>query len=603
MNKLAHALQAPDVHPAPKPACRHRICVLKFGSSVLFSPADYSRAAHEIYRHTRNGEKVVAVVSALDGETDELFGLSDTVGAQHEALTARLVRCGELKSAALMGLALDRAGIPVNVLDPHEMDLTAAGSPLDANLTGLDANRLHDALDTADALVVPGFFAEGENGPVTLGRGGTDLTAVIFSHLLGADRVRLIKDVDGVYTDDPARNPDAERLDRLDYSEALRVSHGLVQEKALIAAEKNDVVVEVAALGKGYATRIGRHEREPGAKRDVKPLRVALLGHGAVGAGVRQLLEAHPGRFALNPILVRDPAAHASAHPDTKAAFTADLAEALGSDPDIVVEVLGGTGLALELLHSALDQDSALVSANKAALARDFEALHAKARKQGKPLLYSASVGGGAPILEAVDRLAQSPGLAMIEGVMNGTSNYLLDRLAEGMPYDEAIAEAQALGFAEADPSADTDGHDAADKLSLLIRHAFDVAVDPASIPKMSIGDIQPHVIAAASAEGARFRQVAHCHLSDDGQVSARVDLVRLPEDHLLAQIRNEENRFRLVDKAGGVHIVNGKGAGRWPTAEAVFADLMDIQRHATGAVALPGLSARMPALDLPDNA
>jgi len=556
-----------------------KLCVLKFGSSVLQKPDDYVRAAHEIYRHTRAGEKVVAVVSALEGETDALFAVGGDVGqGSSDGLMARLVRCGELKSAALMGLALERTGIPSAVLDPHEMGLMADGEPLDANLTGLDSERVLAHFEKADVIVAPGFFGEGVAGPVTLGRGGTDLTAVEFAHWLDADRVRLIKDVDGVYTDDPARVADAERLDQLDYDEAVRVSRGLVQEKAIFRARDNQVVIEVAALGRPYATRIaGRVQQRPGPVPAARKLKVAVLGHGAVGAGVCSHLLAHPGRFELAPVLVRDPAKHAAAC-DRPLEFTDDPAVALAGTPDIVVETLGGTDTARALSQTVLRDGSHLVTANKAVVALDIDRLNDLARQQGRQLRYSAAIGGGVPILELVDLLGRNGEILAVEGVMNGTCNFIFDQLKQGTRLADAVSEAQRLGFAEADPSTDLDGHDAADKLVLLAHHAFGVTLHPSQIEKESLNDLDGNRIRAVNEKGMVFKQIARCEATPDGRVEARVEIVALEPDHPLAGLVNEGNGF-LVKLPQKTVSLRGKGAGRWPTAEAVFADIMDIQR------------------------
>jgi homoserine dehydrogenase len=179
-----------------------RLCVLKFGSSVLEREEDYPKVALEIYRHVRQGEKVVAVVSALAGQTDALLTQAQRVGGDvaPDAAVARLARVGELHSAALMALALSKAGLRSCTLDPHEMGLVAEGSPLDSNLVDLDAETVWKTIRDNDVVVAPGFIADhADHGVVTLGRGGTDLSAVFFAARLDAHRVRLIKDVDGVY--------------------------------------------------------------------------------------------------------------------------------------------------------------------------------------------------------------------------------------------------------------------------------------------------------------------------------------------------------------------------------------------------------------------
>ncbi|KPP82212.1 MAG: bifunctional aspartokinase / homoserine dehydrogenase ThrA [Oceanicaulis sp. HLUCCA04] len=557
------------------------LCVLKFGSSVLKCEADYDAAAQEVFRHVRRGEKVIAVVSALAGETDALLAQGKMVGGSgstpNAAMLARLARTGELRSAALMGLALARVGMRTAVLDPHEISLEAEGDPLDSNLCGLDSGAVAEALAGHEVLAVPGFTAtHARHGVVTLGRGGTDLTAVFFAARCGAPVVRLIKDVDGVYAQDPAENPDAERYAELDYDAAASASAGLIQPKAIAAAKAAGIIVEVAAMGAADATRICSSPARKAPARQSRPLRVALLGCGAVGAGVLAHLRSRPDLFEMNPVLVRHPQARAHVHGVT---FTSQLEHALAHQPDLVVELLGGADAPAEIMAGALAAGAHVVTANKAALARHYDDLYAAARDGDARLAWSAAVGGGTPVLEAVERLCLAGGVVKIEGVMNGTANFLLDRLANGEGFAEAVGEAQRLGFAEADPAADVDGHDAADKLSLLIRQAFGQALSPAHIAKDSLADVSPAAVQGARSDGLVFKQIGVCELLDGGGVRAEVRVRPVPVHHPLAGARNEENRFILTGTGQGVQTLYGKGAGRWPTAAAVFADIMDIQR------------------------
>jgi homoserine dehydrogenase len=560
-----------------------RLCVLKFGSSVLGEEGDYQAVALEIYRHVREGEKVVAVVSALDGETDALFEQAERVGGGAPgALVARLARVGELHSAALMTLALSRVGVSACTMDPDEMSLVAEGEPLDSDLTSLDAKAVWAKLASHDVVVVPGFTAgHAEHGVVTLGRGGTDLSAVFFAARLDAHRVRLIKDVDGVYAEDPAKNPAAERFSQMSYAEAAEASSGLIQPKAIRAAEVEDVLIEVAALGSAEATTIAHVPARKSCPPKPERLRVALLGCGAVGAGVLAYLQARPDLFEVNPVLVRRPGKY-----DGPARFTVQPAEALAGDPDVVVELLGGADLPADLMRSALRHGAQVVTANKAAVARHYDSLQACAETGGGALRYSAAVGGGAPIIETLQRLGGS--VVAVEGVMNGTCNFLLSRLAEGWSFDDAVAKAQELGFAEADPSADVDGHDAAHKLSILVRDAFGVALAPDRIAKQSLREVTPLSAQAALARGQVLKQVGRCRLLADGSLEAEVRLEALDASHPLAGAKNEENRFLVTDLEGMVHEVFGKGAGRWPTATAVFADVMDAQRALLGRGEVP---------------
>jgi len=554
-----------------------RLCVLKFGGSVLTELSDYAEAATETYRHIRSGEKTIVIVSALKGETDALYKEADMVGAGGSpAAKARLVRLGEFRSAALMGLALERLGVRAAVVDPEEIGLVAEGDPLDADLCDLNVDRLAQKLEEVDAVVAPGFTASHRQaGAAVLGRGGTDLTAVMFAAKCGAQRARLIKDVDGVYTDDPANNPGASRYDRLDYATALKASNGLIQDKAILAAKAEGVQLEVAAMGAAQASRIMPGPAVLGHPSKPRRQRVALLGCGAVGGGVLDHVRQRRDLFELNPVLVRRPEARAE---DGRAVFTRQVHEALSGEPELLVEMMGGADDAAALMADALAAGVHVVTANKAAVAKHFETLHDAARRGGAHFAYAAAVGGGAPMIETVRRL-QPVGVAALEGVMNGTANFILSKLGEGEAFEDALADAQRLGFAEADPSADVDGHDAADKLSILIREAFQAAVPPQRIAKMSLADVTPKMCADAAKAGKVYKQIARARRVAGGAVDAEVVIAPVALSHPLAGARNEQNRALVTDADGQMHAIYGKGAGRWPTAAAVFADMMDIQR------------------------
>lgn len=555
-----------------------RLCVLKFGSSVLEREEDYPKVALEIYRHIRAGEKVVAVVSALAGQTDALLAQAQRVGGEHgpDALVARVARVGELHSAALLALALSKAGLRAWTLDPHEMGLVAQGSPLDSNLVGVDSDTVWQHILANDVVVVPGFIADHtDHGVVTLGRGGTDLSAVFFAARLDAHRVRLIKDVDGVYAEDPAKNPDAERFSQLSYAEAEAASNGLIQVKAIREAEADNVLIEVASLGSAEATRIGKLRASKARPPKTERLRVSLLGCGSVGAGVLEYLKSQPDLFEVGPVLVRKPNRYEGA------IFTSDPEQALAFEPHILIETLGGADVPAELMRQALLQGAQVVTANKAAVARHWDTLHACAARGEGELRFSAAVGGNAPIVETLRRLDGE--VVAIEGVMNGTCNYLLSRLGEGWKLADALKRAQELGYAEADPAADLDGDDAAAKLSILIREAFGTALAPERIARHSLRDLLPQAAGEALARGEVLKQVGRCALLADGSVEAEVQVLALPARHPLAGAQNEENRFLVTDRARKVTQVFGKGAGRWPTATAVFADVMDAQRALLG--------------------
>jgi len=194
-------------------------------------------------------------------------------------------------------------------------------------------------------------------------------------------------------------------------------------------------------------------------------------------------------------------------------------------------------------------------------------------------------------MVETVRRL-KPDGVAALEGVMNGTANFILSRLEAGADFDAALLEAQAKGFAEADPSADVDGHDAADKLSILIREAFGADLPPHRIPKASLSQITAEMSAEALADGKVYKQIARARRGAGGVIDAEVVIEPISRSHAFAGALNEENRCLITTSDGRVHALYGKGAGRWPTAAAVFADIMDITRHRASDGAASGRSA-----------
>src|SRR5690606_9739479 len=231
----------------------------------------------------------------------------------------------------------------------------------------------------------------------------------------------------------PAVHPNAERYGTLSYALAHEASAGLIQPKAIDAARAADVAIEVAAIGHHEATVIADLPARRAVPLAFPKLRVALLGCGAVGAGVLSYLQERPDLFEVGPVLVRRPAAHA---PIGDEVYTDSLDEALSIEPDLLIEAIGGADYPAEIMCLALKHGTHVVTANKAALAKHYDALHACAEAGEASLLYSSAVGGGAPILETVERLRRQGGVVGIEGVMNGTCNFLLDRLAAGAAFD-----------------------------------------------------------------------------------------------------------------------------------------------------------------------
>lgn len=539
---------------------------------------------------------------------------------------AILLAAGERQAAALLVLELERAGIPAQVLDPAGIGLTTREAGLEADPARVDRRRIERALDACPVAVLPGFQAVDGRGVATLlGRGGSDMTAVFVAHRLGA-RCRLLKDVPGICESRPpapdnhgagtAVAPASERpadhaasprgapsagadgqkrpcldasssaADRsaprprlfssLTWHEAAAVGNGVVQDRTLAFAERERFPLEVAAPAQGFATCIGDRLASLVVLRDTAPLDVAILGLGTVGQAVYRRLAALPRLFRVVGVAVRDRARHRDgAVPD----------ELLADDPwavlerpaDVVVEALPGAEPARALIERALAAGRAVVTANKAALAAAPHLLEAEATLAG-PLYASAAAGGAVPVLETASRLRATDAVEAVHGVLNGTSNYVLERLEAGATLADALAEARRRGLAEADPTADLDGSDVARKLILLAHAAFGVTLPFETIPRHHAEEIAPDRVRAAARAGKRLRSVGSLTLRD-GRPRAAVRLRELSPEDFLAGAREEENRVVFERRGARPLRLAGKGAGGRPTAEAVLADLFDLWR------------------------
>ena len=559
---------------------RNKITVLKFGSSVLRSEADLPSAVHEIYCHWRAGAQVIAVVSALGDTTDQLMRRAESWCQQpdHSALAA-LLATGESASSALLGLALNRSGIPARVLDPVQAGLRTAGSKLDADPIAVDAARLL-AESRRAVVVLPGFVGRDERGDTTLlGRGGSDFSALFLAHHLRGNCI-LLKDVAGLYTSDPAcLTVRALRFKQASYEAAMRLGGSVVQQKAVRFASANKLRFTITKIGATASTEIGPFaDRLDISGTSLETIRVALLGCGTVGGGVFQRLMALPELFTVTGVGTRTPnRARAAGVPHHL--ITSDLEALIDKRCDLVIELIGGIKRAAELTERALRLGRDVVSANKALLARGGHDLEALAADNGTKLRYSAAVGGVLPALETIRRARASGPLRGFSGVLNGTTNFVLDRMVAGESMSAAVQAAQEQGYAEAHPETDLEGIDAAEKVILLARAAFDVNLPLHAIARKGLEGLNSKILRTAQEHGKAVRLVAECRRSSQ-RVEASVKPIELPLSHPLAQVNGAENRLLIQPEVGEPWVVSGTGAGRWPTTEAVIADLFDIRRQ-----------------------
>jgi homoserine dehydrogenase len=336
------------------------------------------------------------------------------------------------------------------------------------------------------------------------------------------------------------------------------------------------------------------------------PLRVALLGCGVVGSEVARLiigqaedLRARVGRpLELVGIAVRGyDRDRPGIDPEL---FTTD-AEALvtRADVDLVIEVIGGIEPARSLILAALRHGASVVTANKTLLAADGSALFEAAQRAGADLYFEAAVAGAIPIIRPLRESLVGDEITSVIGIVNGTTNYILDRMdTAGIGFAEALAEAQQLGYAEADPTADVEGFDAAAKAAILASLAFHTRVTGADVYREGITAITPADIASAHAIGCVVKLLAICQLSPpvagvaDRTVSVRVHPAMIPRSHPLATVGDAYNAVFVESMSAGRLMFYGPGAGGSPTASAVLGDLVTVARNRLRGAVGPGESS-----------
>jgi homoserine dehydrogenase len=349
--------------------------------------------------------------------------------------------------------------------------------------------------------------------------------------------------------------------------------------------------------------------------RRIERIRIALLGCGVVGSEVVRLLDEQSDDLAarvgapleLAGIAVRRPARH----PDVPADLLTTDGGALVArdDVDVVVEVVGGIEPVRTLLLDALRNGKSVVSANKALLAEDGATLHDAAARAGVDLYYEAAVAGAIPLLRPLRESLAGDRITRVMGIVNGTTNFILSRMdATGAGFDEALAEATALGYAEADPTADIDGFDAAAKAAILAGLAFHTRVTISDVHREGISEISSADMASAAAMNCTIKLLAICERScADGAecVSVRVHPAMLPRSHPLASVGDAFNAVFVEAEAAGSLMFYGRGAGGAPTASAVLGDVVAVARNRVSGSRGAGESAyaELPVLPMGDVA
>ncbi|MCW8097793.1 homoserine dehydrogenase [Streptomyces tauricus] len=332
-----------------------------------------------------------------------------------------------------------------------------------------------------------------------------------------------------------------------------------------------------------------------------RPLKVALLGCGVVGSEVARIMTTHADDLAarigapveLAGVAVRRPS-KVRAGIDPALVTTDATALVKRGDIDVVVEVIGGIEPARALITTAFEHGASVVSANKALLAQDGAALHAAADEHDADLYYEAAVAGAIPLIRPLRESLAGDKVNRVLGIVNGTTNFILDKMdSTGAGYQEALDEATALGYAEADPTADVEGFDAAAKAAILAGIAFHTRVRLDDVYREGMIEVTAADFASAKAMGCTIKLLAICErAADGGSVTARVHPAMIPLTHPLASVRGAYNAVFVESDAAGQLMFYGPGAGGAPTASAVLGDLVAVCRNKLSGATGPGDSA-----------
>ena len=322
----------------------------------------------------------------------------------------------------------------------------------------------------------------------------------------------------------------------------------------------------------------------------IRPIRVGLLGIGTVGGGTWEVLKRNAGEIrrragrAISITQVADKAvSRAKKITQGKAKVLSDAFAVVRSpDIDIVVELIGGTRVAKDLVLEAIANGKHVVTANKALLATHGNRIFAAAQKKGVMVAFEAAVAGGVPIIKALREGLSANRIEWIAGIINGTSNFILSEMRDkGLSFDAALADAQARGYAEADPTFDIEGVDAAHKLTILSALAFGIPMQLAKCFKQGIQDLGRADISYAEELGYRIKLLGITRKTEKG-IELRVHPTLVPARRLIANVEGVMNAILVKGDAAGPTLYYGAGAGALPTASAVVADLVDVTRLIT---------------------
>ncbi|NTS43435.1 homoserine dehydrogenase [Flavisolibacter sp. BT320] len=304
-----------------------------------------------------------------------------------------------------------------------------------------------------------------------------------------------------------------------------------------------------------------------------QPLTIGLFGFGVVGEGIYHVLRQTPSLNAtIKKVCIKHPEKKREAPEDL---FTTNYEELL-NDPQInlIVELIDDADEAYKIVTTAFKRGKSVISANKKLIAEHLHELIALQAEHQVSFLYEAAVCGSIPVIRNLEEYFDNDLLQSINGIVNGSTNYILTRLSEGYTYPEALLEAQQKGFAESNPALDVEGYDPANKLTILLAHAYGIIAEPAQLLRQGITKLHAKDAAYASEKGLKIKLVAQAKKLSDGKVAAFVLPQFVTPDSQLFNVANEYNGVTIESKLADKQFFYGKGAGRYPTSSAVISDI-----------------------------
>lgn len=554
---------------------KHKIAVLKFSGSLLSKIEEIPQAVHEVYQYLRAGYRVLAVVSAMDDNSIKYPALEDfeAEGFIPPALEfAELLATGETAAACLFTMGLDRAGIKAKKL--HHQCLITKNSLLNSDPESFSTDLVTSLFERYSVLVLPGAIGYDQAKKVTLlGQKGADYTAIYAAWSLHADTCIIYKDINSLYGKE-ASDAESKRYQTLSYTDLLKLPSSVIHHKAIKFAEAQNISFDIKSLTNIYKTTVGSAPSTFFSQNEsIKPLKVVLLGLGTIGLGVYKHLLANQHLFNVVGIAVKDIKKHDSEQLP-KHLISSNWRETIANNCDVVIELTGDLINSEAIIRQALAQKCHVITANRALIAEKGVKLSQLATQNKVQLLYSASIGGAIPVIETLQNVTD---VKTITGVLNSTCNFILDKVKEGQTLNNTLSLTKILGLSENEPTLDLYGIDASQKAIILSRIAF--GQDPDSIDITGIQYLDETKIREAYLAGKNIRLVVNCTFNNN-RVEAKIEPVAIDTNHSLAHVTGTQNAVLIHNQHNEKIELHGKGAGRWPVAESVFADLLDLSNQ-----------------------